>query len=266
MRFARAILLAALCGASAMAQTRLLVTAVESRTGKAVTDLKAADFTVTDDKTPLAVDAAVHAPAPIDVMLLVDTSLAGGLVQPVVFNLIDQLQGKEQMAIVSFADSAELVQDFTALQPLLRRSIAKVKYGNEPQVLDALYAAIDGGFANSAYRRVILLLTSGLEGYSRVREQEVIRLARRNGVSIYPVFAMGDAKYLFEALARKTGGAAFSLRNLHRESKDPPGARIFEVLRAHYTLTLRGKAVPSDRMKVEVQRPEKLFVSVLPLE
>jgi hypothetical protein len=37
-----------------------------------------------------------------------------------------------------------------------------------PHVLDALYAAIDGGFQSSTVRRVILLLTAGVEGYSRI--------------------------------------------------------------------------------------------------
>ena len=40
--------------------------------------------------------------------------------------------------------------------------MAKVKYGNEPHVLDALFAAIDGGFQSSSFRRVIVLVTAGV--------------------------------------------------------------------------------------------------------
>lgn len=246
--------------------TKVWVTVVEQKSGKPVTDLKARDFTLLDDKTPRAVESAGFSQSTIDVMLLLDTSLMGGIVQPAAENLIAQLQPKEQMAVVSFHSSADLIQDFTSSRNLLTRAISQVKYGNTPKVLDALYAAIDGGFENSAFRRTILLLTAGAEGPSRVTEREVIRLARRNGVSIYPVYALGYEKSMFENLARQSGGACFNLKDMKKSSQDPPGARIFEVLRSHYTLTVSGNLSLGERLKVEIQRPEKLFASALPLE
>ena len=45
-----------------------------------------------------------------------------------------------------------------------------------------------------------------------------------------------------------------------------PGPRIFEVARAHYMLTVTGNLSLGEKLKVEVKRPEKLFVSALPLE
>jgi hypothetical protein len=159
-----------------------------------------------------------------------------------------------------------LIQDFTASRDLLMRAVGGVKYGNAPRVVDALYAAMDGGFQGASFRRVILLLTTGFEGPSRMHEREVFRLARRNQVSIYPVYMGGGARSLFEALARQTGGASFNLRDMKRASDDAPGPRIFEVLRAHYTLTLSGNLALSEKMKIDVKRPEKLFVSALTLE
>lgn len=261
------LLIAGLLLASSLAgATKVMVTVVERKSGKPVTDLKAQDFTLIEDRTPRRVEAAELTRPTLDIMLLLDTSLAGEMVQPVADNLISQLQPKEQMAIVSFHSSADLIQDFTSSQELLRRAIGSVKYGNNPRVLDALYAAIDGGFQSSTFRRVILLLTTGVEGPSRVREREVIRLARRNGVSIFPVYAIGYERSLFENLARQTGGASFSLRDMKRAADGPPGPRIFEVLRAHYTLTVSGNLGLGEKLKLEVKRPEKLFVSVLPLE
>ena len=195
------------------------------------------DFTLTDDRTPRAVEAAEFVQDTLDIMLLLDTSLVGGMVQPVAEDLIAQLQPKEQMAVVSFHSSADLIQDFTSSRQLMLRAISQVKYGNTPRVLDALYAAIDGGFQDTTFRRVILLLTAGMEGPSRTSEREVIRLARRNGVSIYPVYMSGGERSLFENLARQTGGASFNLRDLKRAGMPRPGARVFEVARGHYVLT-----------------------------
>jgi Mg-chelatase subunit ChlD len=250
----------------AAAQLRLLVTAVEQKTGRPIGGLSAADFVFTDGRDARPALEAKAVSGEIDVMLLVDSSLAGHIVQPVAFDLIDQLKDREQMAIVGYADSADLVQDFTSSKEILKRSLAALKYGNAPRILDALAAAISDGFENATYRRVILLVTSGLEGYSRTHEREVIRLARRNGVSVFPVYASGMVRGLLETIARNTGGAVFNLRELSRDAGPKSGARIFEALRNHYIVTLRGSAPPSEKMKVEIKRPEKAFVSALPLE
>ncbi|HVP45191.1 MAG TPA: VWA domain-containing protein [Bryobacteraceae bacterium] len=252
--------------ASADASTKMLVTVVEPKSGKPVTGLKAGDFNVLDDKTPRQVEAADYTSDILDVILLLDTSLAGPMVQPLAENFVAQLQPKEQMAIVSFHSSADLIQDFTSSQELLRRAISQVKYGNTPHVLDALYATIDGGFQSSTFRRVVLMLTAGLEGASRVKESEVIQLARRNNVSIFVAYAVGYERSMFELLARQTGGASFRLKDMRKASNELPGPRIFEVLRAHYTLTLAGNLSLGEKIKVEVKGPDKLFASALPLE
>jgi Mg-chelatase subunit ChlD len=189
----------------------------------------------------------------------------GGMVQPMAENLIAQLQSKDQMAVVSLHSSADLIQDFTSSRELLIRSVSQVKYGNTPRLLDGLYATLDGGFQNTTFRRVILLLTAGVEGNSRTNETEVIRLARRNGVSIFVVYVIGFEKYLFDLLAKQTGGASFNLRDM-RKSDRPAGATIFEALRSYYTVTVSGDQALGEKIKVEVKRPEKVWTSALPVE
>lgn len=249
------------------AATKVLVTVIEQKSGNPVTGLQTADFAVFDDKTPRSVESAEFSRDTLDIMLLLDTSLVGPVVQPLAQDFIAQLQPREQMAVVAFHSSADLIQDFTSSREILMRSIAKVKYGNEPKVLDALFAAIDGGFQNSNFRRAVLLLTAGVEGYSRSGERDVIRLARRNQVSIYPVYANGRERSLFELLAKQSGGASFNVRDMQKAGGGAPGKRVFDVLRAHYTLTVAsGNLGLGEKLRVEVKRPDKLLVSALPLE
>jgi VWFA-related protein len=255
-----------LFAATSHAATRLLVTVTDPRTGESVTDLKAGDFTVLDDKTPRAVETAELTSEPVDIMLLLDTSLVGEAVQPIAANLIRQLDPKEQMAVISFASSADLVQDFTSSRELLAEAVRKMKYGNTPQVLDALYASIDGGFGSSPFRRVVLLLTTGLEGGSRVTDKEVVRLARKNAVSIFPVYLAGSGRWLFDELARQTGGAGFRVGDLRRMKNPQPGPQIFAALRQHYLLSISGDYEPGPKLKVRVNGQDKLFASALPLE
>ncbi|MCS7316460.1 MAG: hypothetical protein RMI94_15225 [Bryobacterales bacterium] len=257
------LLLAAVVGA--WSSTRLLVTVLDQRSGRPVADLKAEEFRIQDEGTPRAVQAAERASGLLDVMMLLDASLVGAIVQPVAESLIEQLQSKDQMAIASFASSADLVQDFTSSKELLRRALLRVKYGNVPSVLDALYAAIEDGFHESGFRRVLILLTAGLEGSSRMSERDVLRVARRRNVSIYPVYVLGSGRSLFENLARQTGGAWFAVRDLKRAG-GPPGPRIFEVVRSPYILTLEGDLSLGERVRVEIARPGRFQVSALPLD
>ena len=253
--------------APAFAATKLSVSVVEAKTGRFVDGLQAGDFTVLDDKTPRAVEAVeVTAAGPMDVMLLLDTSLAGPAVQPFASSLIHQLQDKDQMAIVGYHSSADLVQDFTSSRQLLEGAVAKLKYGNTPRVLDALSAVIREGFENAVYRRVILLLTAGFDGGSHENERDVIRLARRNAVSIYAIYMTGSERGLFEALARQSGGATFNLKDLKRASDGEPGPLIGQTVRKSYTVTVTGNLSLGDKVKVEVRSPGKVFVSALLLE
>jgi len=246
-----------------LGSSKVLVTVVEQKSSKPVPGLTAQDFTVLDDRTPRRVEEIENAGRLIDFLMLVDTSLVGEAVQPVAMGIIAELRDPEQMALVAYHSSADLVQDFTSSKELLARALSRVKYGNSPRALDALYAAIDGGFRGSDFRRVILLLTTGLEGPSRVTEREVIRMARRNGVSIYPVFVTGAARSLFESLARQTGGASFSLRDLKLAK---PAPLIMEVARSAYTLTVSGNLSLGERLKIELRRPGKYAISALPLD
>jgi VWFA-related protein len=250
----------------AQAATRLLVTVTDPHTGESVTNLKAGDFTVLDDKTPRTVETADLTTEPVDIMLLLDTSLVGEAVQPLAANLIHQLDSKEQMAVISFASSADLVQDFTSSRELLNDAVKGMKYGNTPQVLDALYASIDGGFGSSPFRRVVVLLTTGLEGGSRVSDKEVVRLARKNAVSIFPVYLAGSGRWLFDELARQTGGAGFRVGDLRHTKNPQPGPQIFAALRQHYVLTVSGNYEPGPKLKIRVNGQDKLFASALPVE
>ncbi len=255
----------ALTALTASAATRLLVTVLDARTGRPVTDLKAEEFRVLDEAGARPVESAQLASGLLDIMLLMDTSLVGAMVQPVAENLIEQLQSRDQMAIVSFHSAADLIQDFTSSKELLRRALLRVKYGNIPRVLDALYAAIEDGFHDTTFRRVVVLLTAGLEGSSQVSEREVLRLARRRNVSIYPVYVLGSGRSMFETLARHTGGASFTLRDLKR-SGAAPGARVFEVIRSPYVLSVSGNLSLGEKVRVEIGRPARFQVSSLPLD
>ncbi|MCC6341820.1 MAG: VWA domain-containing protein [Bryobacterales bacterium] len=262
-RLAATLLAGALLAQGAL---RILVTVAEQKTGEPVLGLEAKDFTVIEEKTERRVDACEFSRKPVDVMLLVDSSAVGEMVRPVASSLVAQLEEKEQMSVVSFDSSTEMIQDFTSSKQLLSAALSKIRYGNSPNVLDALFVALDQGFEHAVFRKVILLVTTGLEGHSRASEREVARLARRKSISIYPVYVAGSGKSMFEKLARQSGGASFQLRDFRQSGGKTPAARIFDVIRGYYTLTLPGNLGLMEKVRVEVKGREKLQVSALPLD
>ncbi len=191
IRMVAAVVLAGAAAWPANAQTQIIATVVDKKTSEAVTGLTAQDFRATDDKAERKIESVDYTAEPMDSMLLVDASLMGEAVKPIANLFINQLQSKEEMALVEFASAADLVQDFTSNKTLLKRALDQVKYGGEPRLFDALYAAMNGGFQNSTYRRVIILLTAGYEGDSRVRDKEVIQMAQKGGITICPVYLVG---------------------------------------------------------------------------
>ena len=230
---------------------KLIATAFDEKTGKPIEDLKAENFTVLDGKRPLQVVSAEYKESLLDLMVLIDASLIGEMVAPMGSSFVAGLGEKEQMAIVAFDSSAELIQDFTSSKQLLRQSLTRVRYGNNPRILDALYATLDGGFQNTVARRVIVILSAGAEGDSRTRLNEVLALARRRSVSIFPVFVVGADKALFRKLAENTGGAYFGAKNLKLNPKEL-SELVYSVLRKYYLLELAGAYTLGPEVEVEI--------------
>ena len=257
-------------GAMALvAETKLLVTVVDAKTGEVVSDLKAADFALEDRGAPREVLSAEYASTAVDAVLLVDSSQVGPMVQGIAPGLIDQLGPKEQMAVVAFHSTPDLIQDFTSSKELLHKAVDRLKFGNDPDVVGAIYASADTGFENALERHVILLVSPGLDAGGRVSIEATLKLARKNGVSVFLISPKGFSSWIDE-LAKRTGGAAFNLRELTKAVKDPKSGiapRIFGAVRGHYTLTMAGNLALGEKLKIQVPGSKrKLEISSLPLD
>ncbi len=250
-------------------QTKILVTVFDEKTGESIRDLRPPNFLVVDDKTPLRVARADFVEGLVDAMVLVDSSMVGEVVRPLAAAFVEGLDEKEQMALVSYHSSADLIQDFTSSKQMLFRALRQLRYGNQPRVLDALYAALDGGFQNTAGRRVVVLLSAGVESRSRSSLAEVLSLARRRNVSIFAVYVTGADKGLFRRLALGSGGAFFGARKLKLQPKRL-SELVYSVLRGHYVLELHGVYRLGDRVEVTIQglpkAKRKIWAATLPLE
>jgi hypothetical protein len=99
-------------------------------------------------------------------------------------------------------------------------------------------------------------------------EREVVKLAQRHGVSVFPIYLSGQMRGTYESLARQTGGAVFNLMSMAKDAtptSPKPAQLIFEAVRNPYIATLSGDAGLSEKAKLEAKRPGKVFLSAMPL-
>jgi VWFA-related protein len=122
--------------------------------------------------------------------------------------------------------------------------------GQHTAIFDAALAAVrafDERGADPAERRIVILLSDGLDTVSTTRAQPVINAARERGVSLYVIhllaFAASDGRLVarpavkgFRELAERTGGAYFKVGDPY-SALDP---------RAEYDLTPIFRAIEED--------------------
>ena len=257
------------CVIAAAQDARIAVVVFDEKSGEPIPNLTAANFAVTDGDTALRVDAVEQPPKALDVMLVADTSMIGGTVRPLVLPMINSLAEGDQMALVGYDQSATLLQDFTSSKDLLRKGMMGARYGGNPRGIDALFAVLDGGFENTAGRRVAILLAAGAEGSSRTARGDIYQLARRRGVQVFCVYAEGADAGTYQSLAENTGGAYFHAKKLDLKPADL-AALVMRNVRARYELAVSGVYTLGPKIKVEIVNPpssvKKAVATALVLE
>ena len=252
----RPALLAAVLSWKLQAATVLFASVWVPKAGRAVTGLTTADF-----KASSTILSVTTAPSKTHrIMLLADTSLVGAAVQPAVIPFIENLPAGDQMALAGFHATADLLQEFTESKPALIKAAETMKFANSPRLLDALYAAITDAFRNDEKAAAIILLSAGIEGPSRIEEAEVLQLAAKKGIAIFPVSIGPGRNYLLDQLALQTGGVSFRMKEIRKGTTEKVHA-VYEAIRSGYLVTVEDAASTKGPLQLEIVGQSKLRVS-----
>jgi hypothetical protein len=235
------------------AAVQFLVTVLDPSTGRPVPNVTPADL-----DAPAPIESVRPANLPADVLLLLDTSVPGGVLRRQAEAFLDQLGPADRMAVAGFHDRRPVaLAPFTADKSVLARALRDAPYAGDPALWDSLAAALSQPFPNGPRQRVVLLLTAGIEGANQATPAAVADLARDRRAALFPVFLHGSGRYSFAPLARETGGVSFWLR----EHPDP--AAIWAAIRSPWLVTLAG---PAPAASIKAKGREKTIVSALPYE
>jgi Ca-activated chloride channel homolog len=167
---------------------------------------------------------------------------------------------KDIGAVVTFEGETELVQGLTSDVDKLNRALDSVEVppqipsiggvGGTPPInggsrsgatsmYDAIYVTSSDLLRREAGRRVIVLITDGVDTSSRLKEREAIERTWRSEVIVYAI-GIGDPGWgginqgTLKKIASETGGRAYFPRN--EEDLDKAFAQIDEDLRSQYVL------------------------------
>lgn len=209
-----------------------LTVTVTDQQDRYILGLNANDFRVYEDgvQQDLAFFAAGR--VPLDLAVLLDTSASMeprlALVQDAAAGFAESLGPGDRALLVAFDDVARVIQPFTDDRAAIVTSIRQTRAKGATALYNALYVTLKEFArqireATSVRRQAIVALTDGEDTASLVSFDEVLDLARRQGVSIYtialgPAYAAGtgrsryfsEARYALGALARETGGESFA--------------------------------------------------------
>ena len=205
------------------------VTVTDGR--KPVTGLTRGDFEVLEDGVRQEVQFFESRSVPLDVILLLDTSSSMQDKMPAVHeaarSFMKILRPEDRGAVVTFADSVEVVQDLTYDGGAIEAAINSTRASGSTALRTAVYVAlkqfaVHPRASGEIRRQAIALLSDGNDTKSLVPMDDVLALARRSGVNIYPITLAGspaarpsedlrfsDAYQALQTLARDTGGQVF---------------------------------------------------------
>jgi VWFA-related protein len=193
-----------------------------------IQNLTAADFELRDDGRAVKIEYFAAGTERVALVFALDAS---GSTQEIISQqretalaLFSRFGRASEVAVVRFAEQAELTAPFSGASTDALKAFALPALRNHrTAIFDAAASSIkafETRRTDPTERRIVILISDGLDTVSRARPREVINFARERGVSIYaiqiPLYAPRDGRLAprpatkgFRELAEETGGRYF---------------------------------------------------------
>ena len=187
---------------------------VLDRYGEMVLNLTRNNFEVLDNDKPQELTTFVRGLQPITAIVLLDRSASMTanleLSQSAAEQFIIRMLPGDRARIASFSDHIDLDSSFLSdRDALLREMREELRYGNPTRLWDALDQTMTA-LSPIGGRRVILLLTDGMDTVSRKTADQILERARQDELMIYVVqFRSTLRANLGELLLGQNGSAAY---------------------------------------------------------
>jgi VWFA-related protein len=217
-----------------------------------VAGLKTANFVVTDNGVPQALDSLSLDSVPLNLLLVLDTSgsLAGERLTHLidaVNGLVKSLRAEDAASLMTFSEPIRLAVKTTTDRGPLIASLTGLTADGSTSVNDAIFLALQLRPADAGESRPVLLLFSdGRDTSSWLRSDHVIEATKRSGMLVHVVELVADEwmgargvearPSAFLGTLADTGGGRRWFAKSSRDLRELFGKALNE-LRARYLLT-----------------------------
>ena len=208
----------------------LTVTVTDAK-GEYVKNLVETDFAVLEEGVRQSLAFFANELVPIDLALTIDASESMASQLPIVRRaagaLVDSLRGGDRATVVTIKNAVGVALPLTADRPRIDAAIRDLSASGRTALYDGVYVVLkelERARMPEIRKRVLVLLSDGLDTASGLGADDMLALARRAGVGIY-VIAMPtrgshlprkrqdgsalQAEYAMRALASDTGARSF---------------------------------------------------------
>ncbi len=264
---------------------------------RAIPDLRAADFQVTESNDPRQILSVRPVTAPVNLVLLLDVS--GSIENYVNFirkaarSFVDTARAGDRISIVIFNDDVKALSGFTTDKRKLSESLDTFDAGGGTAYYDALaYTLADSLRPLRGERTAIVVLTDGDDNRSFLAFDSLLGSIQESGALIYPLYV--PSGLIAASATNNPNGALDSLRSRYMgltTKAEGQGEKLAEVsggvyypisqlsqiqtayddivvqLRTAYTVTFRSygtqgeRTTASPRLKIKVNK-ENAFVKI----
>jgi Ca-activated chloride channel family protein len=171
---------------------------VTDRTGRFVAGLRQSDFTVYDDGVRQEITHFSNERVPVSLGIAIDTSgsMAGERMaaarEALDRLLLDLLQPEDEVFVIRFSATPQLVQPWTTDHRETSRRIGRISPAGGTALYDAVADAIPLVQTGQHRKKALLIISDGNDTSSRTSTRELTRLIRESEVLVYAIGIDGD--------------------------------------------------------------------------
>jgi Ca-activated chloride channel homolog len=213
-------------------QIVLVPVTVTDRNGKSIEGLQAKDFNIVEDQVSQQIVSfgSDDAPCSVGVVLDVSGSMRNALkaAKLVAQSFTQTANPEDEFLLLTVSTRPDAIAGFTTDIVDVRESIERASpTSGMTALIDTVYLGLNSMRKAGRPRRALLILSDGMDNYSRYSKSELLRVALEADVQIYTIiFDNGQA-------GASTGAIPFRpalIRKPGDQGQEPDGARLLEEL------------------------------------
>ena len=229
-----------------------LLASVRDKKNALINTLSKDDFTLVEDGQQQTIKYFTReTDLPLTIGLLVDVSGSQArlidIEKSAATEFFRQVLKKKDVAfVISFGADSELLQDITGSPRMLHEGLDRLRLNagvggigggpvptaNKPRgtvLYDAVYLAANDRLSKEVGRKVIVLITDGVDQGSTLNIKQAIEAAQKADSVIYSIYYVDPSAYMGRGGFSFGGGGEGYLRQM----SDETGGRVFKVDRGH---------------------------------